>query len=102
MQGTKKLHSCHVLQIMQTVLATHLALLSHRVLVRSRVQEAGVGVTTEAVPPAAWASSFTDDTWNQVPSKLCFHRVTMWSPEDTASTFPVTDHDTLQTGAPKL
>jgi hypothetical protein len=29
----------------------------------------------------------------------CFHRVTLWSPVDTANTLPVMDQLTLQTGA---
>lgn len=36
---------------------------------------------------------------NHDSSTDCFHKVTRWSPVDTARTFPVIDQLTLQTGA---
>ena len=35
-------------------------------------------------------------------STLCFHKLTLWSPVETANTVPVTDQLNLQTGASKL
>ena len=35
----------------------------------------------------------------QLSSTDCFHKLTLWSPVDTASTLPVTDQLTLHTGA---
>ena len=41
-------------------------------------------------------------TSTQVSSAACFHKVTLWSPDDTASTLPVTDQLTRHTGASKV
>jgi hypothetical protein len=66
----------------------------------------GCGVFTRCccayMPSTVAVASSTEEICTHVSSTDCFQRVTLWSPVDTASTLPVTDHDTRHTGASKV
>lgn len=46
---------------------------------------------------AAGPTSLSALIWPHLPASCCFQRVTLESPELTARTFPVTDHETRHT-----
>mmetsp|Transcript_35861 Transcript_35861/g.60710 ORF Transcript_35861/g.60710 Transcript_35861/m.60710 type:complete len:326 (+) Transcript_35861:55-1032(+) len=53
------------------------------------------------MPLAASPASVTWLTFSHFPERLCFHSVTLWSPQETARRFPVTLQLTRHTGALK-